>query len=168
MKYRYLCAAAACVQTFIFVISLSTIALAADVVPPGVSQLLDDAEVVVVGTADRTEPLWKENGRGDKVIVSRTLVRTREELKGQTDGAIWVDIEGGTIDGVTLRVSGSPSLKAGDNAVLFLKKNSDGTYSLQQQGRGVLKLDERDIVRGTTLALEDIRQAAAARVRGGR
>jgi hypothetical protein len=148
--------------------SLSTPVFAAEDVPPGVSRLLDDAQVVVVGTAERSEPLWKENSRGDKVIVTRMLVRANEELKGSVDNAMWVDVEGGTIDGVTLRVSSAQILKAGDRAVLFLTRGADGTYMPQENGRGILKLDERDVVRGTTLGLDDIRQAALARAARGR
>ena len=162
MTFRNPCAAAACVLNFVLVIGPPTITFAAADVPPGVARLLDEAEIVVVGAADRTESLWKENSRGDKVIVSRTLVRTREGLKGETENAIWVDVEGGSIDGVTLRVSGSTLLNAGDQAVLFLQRNADGIYTLHEHGRGVLKLDDRDVVRGTTIALEDIRQAAAS------
>jgi hypothetical protein len=167
MNYRNPRLAAVCIQSAVLVISVFTSVLGAEGVPPGVSKLIAEAEVVVVGTAERTESLWKENSRGDKMIVSRTLIQTREDLKGHSANAIWVDVEGGTLDGVTLRVSGSPTFKDGDNAVLFLKKNTDGSYSLYQHGRGVLKLDERDIVRGTTLALDDIRQAANSRTRSG-
>ena len=100
------------------------------------------------------------------MIVSRTLIHAGETLKGTASNAIWIDVEGGTVDGVTLRVSGSPSFKPGERAVFFLKRNADSSYTLQQNGLGVLKLDDRDVVRGTTIALDDIRTAASSLPRG--
>ncbi len=79
--------------------TFSSSASAADV-PEGVSRLIDAAETIIVGTTERSETLWKENSRGDRVIVTRTLVSMREALKGDPDSALWLDVEGGTIDGV--------------------------------------------------------------------
>jgi hypothetical protein len=137
--------------------------VAADV-PPGILRLLELADTVVVSTVERVEPQWQENDRGDRLIVSKTMVQSLEALKGELAMPVWIDVEGGTLDGVTLRVSSAPLLETGERAVLFLRRQSDGRFALVEGGIGVLKLDARDLVRGTTISLADIRLAA----QGGR
>ena len=68
------------------------------------------AQRVVVASARTVDAGWRENTYGDRVIVSRVLLDVEETLKGSAGNAIWMDLEGGTLDGVTLRVSDRKSV----------------------------------------------------------
>jgi len=78
---------------------------------------------------------------------------------------VWLDLEGGTLGGLTLRVSSLPELKPGERAVFFLDSLTTGSHVPHGRGLGILKLDGTNHVQGSSLSLEDIRRSARA---GGR
>lgn len=137
---------------------LLPVGASAQILPEPLSRLLREAPVVVVGTAERAEPEWRQNQHGDRLIVTRMLVHVDETLKGSAPGAFWVDIEGGTLDGVTLRVSSAPDIRPGARGVYLLQQRGQ-TLELSERARGFLPLDRRNTVPGSTLALDDIRNA---------
>src|SRR5262245_31452890 len=63
------------------------------------------AEQVVVGHVSSVTPTWRNNDFGDRLIVSVVHVIVDETLKGSSQSAIDVEVEGGTIGSLTLRVS---------------------------------------------------------------
>ena len=73
-----------------------------------------------------------------------------------------MEVPGGTADGVTLRVSGQPVVNEGERAVFFLDTEVTGTHKPHLRGQGVLKLDSSNVVRNSSLRLDDIRRAARA------
>lgn len=119
------------------------------------------SERVVVGRVTTVNPVWRTNDFGDRLIVSIASVAVDETLKGTAQSTVEVEIEGGTIDGVTLHVSDLDPVAAGDRAVFYLKPTSRGRFVPHLRGQGVLKLDRSDRVRGSTLRLSDIRRAVA-------
>jgi hypothetical protein len=125
-----------------------------------VKQNMQGAERVVVGRVASLEPAWKTNEFGDQLIVSRTWVVSDETLKGEAGGDVPVEIEGGTIGGLTLTVSDLPELKPGDRAVFMLKRNKNGEFIPQGRGNGVLKVRDGDIVEGLDLPLDEVRSLA--------
>jgi hypothetical protein len=125
------------------------------------------AERVVVATARNVTPEWRENQYGDRLIVSRVQLEIAETLKGTGTETVWLDVEGGTLDGFTLRVSSLPLIQRGERAVFFLDAASRGVYTPYLRGQGILKLDENNIVRGTNLRLDEIRTRARAQARQG-
>ena len=85
------------------------------------------AQKVVVASARSVDAGWRENTYGDRLIVSRVLLDVEETLKGTaSNGPIWMELEGGTLDGVTLRVSDLPDLQPGERAVFFLDQGDNG------------------------------------------
>jgi len=119
---------------------------------------------VVVASARSVEPQWRENTYGDRVVVSRLLLDVEETLKGPAgSNAIWMDLDGGTLDGFTLRVSDLPEMKPGERAVFFLDEGDNGVATPHLRGQGILKLEKDDVVTGSSLHLEDIRNVARAR-----
>ena len=132
-------------------------------VPTDLRTAIRRADRVVVGTVVAVQPFWQTNKWGDRLIVSRTWVRPTETLKGQrTSKDLPVNIEGGSLDGLTLVVSDLPSVKKGHRGVFLLQQNEDGQLVPSGRGRGVLKLSQTNVVVGTNLRLEDVRRAAAA------
>lgn len=122
------------------------------------------AQRVVVASARSVDARWRENTYGDRVIVSRVLLDVEENLKGSaTNSAIWMDLEGGTLDGFTLKVSDLPDLRPGERAVFFLDQGENGVATPHLRGQGILKLDSDNVVTGSSLRLDAIRSLARGR-----
>ena len=122
---------------------------------------IEGAERIVVANVRDIAPEWRENEYGDRLIVSRVELEVGETLKGEGDQTVWMDVEGGTLDGLTLQVSHLPALAHGERAVFFLAPaSSRGVHRPYDDGDGILSLDENDVVRGTTWRLDDIRGRA--------
>ena len=118
------------------------------------------AERVVVATARSVSPEWRENEHGDRIIVSRVELEVEETLKGRSEGTVWVEVEGGTLDGLTLRVSSQPLMLGGERAVFFLDRDAANVNRPYLKGQGILFLDGQDLVRGSSLRLSEIRSRA--------
>ena len=115
------------------------------------------AERVVVATVARVEPIAVRNEFGDVLIVSRTTWVIEEVLKGPASPTLTLDIEGGSLGGLTLHVSDLPSVSAGERAVVFVSRSRAGPNVPHLRGAGILKLDDSNVVIGTDLALDTIR-----------
>ena len=102
------------------------------------------------------------------MIVSNAVLEVLETLKGAPQSVTTVTVEGGTVGDLTLRVSDLSELKEGERAVFFL--DADGAGNVPHgRGRGVLKLDDNDKVKGSNLTLEQVKDAVrGANARGGR
>ena len=132
---------------------------------PGLMATLDEringAEAVVVATVSSIASEWRQNAFGDRLIVSRVELAVHESLKGPATPSLWMEMEGGTLDGLTLRVSSLPLIQhPGERAVFFLDSISRGLYAPHLRGQGILFLDNEDVVRGSSLRLNDIRNRA--------
>src|SRR3954471_13230592 len=107
------------------------------------------AEQVVVGHVSAVTPVWRTNDFGDRLIISVVHVIVEETLKGSSQSAIDVDVEGGTIGSLTLRVSDLETFARGDRAIFYLQHNRGGGLMPHRRGLGVQKLDAADRVRGS-------------------
>lgn len=122
------------------------------------------AERVVVGRVASVSPEWQVNEFGDRLIVSVVRVTVSETLKGEVQPTVALDVEGGTIGNLTLRVSDQLAFVPGERAVFYLTRSRRGSFIPHLRGQGLLKLDQSDRVPGSSLTLETIRREAA---RGG-
>jgi hypothetical protein len=118
------------------------------------------AERAVVGRVVRVAPYMKKTDRGDMLIVSHVDMAVEETLKGDPASTVPVEIEGGTLNGVTMAVSDMPTMKAGARAVVLLKRGRGGEFVPHQRGSGVLELEDEHI-KNSDLWLDDVRLAAA-------
>ena len=118
------------------------------------------ADRVVVGRVASVVPQWQVNEFGDQLIVSVVRVAVSETLKGQPVSTLDVEVEGGTIGDLTLRVSDQVSFARGERAVFYLKRNVRGAFVPHLRGQGLLKLDASDRVSGSSLTLDEIRREA--------
>jgi hypothetical protein len=124
------------------------------------------AEQVIVGRVSAVTPAWRDNDFGDRLITSIVRVTVDETLKGAPRQSLDVEIEGGTIDGLTLRVSDLDTFAPGDRAVFYLKQNRRGALVPHLRGLGVQKVDPSGRVRGSSATLDQVRRdvrAGAAR-----
>lgn len=120
------------------------------------------AELVVVGRVASSQALWRVTENGDRLIVTILRVVTGETLKGATAPTLDVEVEGGTIGDLTLRVSDLPAFVPGDRAVFYLRRDSAGTLVPHRRGEGLLRLDQSDRVPGTSLTLDEVRRTVRA------
>jgi hypothetical protein len=118
------------------------------------------AERAFVGRVTRVSPYMKRNEHGDVLIVSHVEMAVEEPLKGQGPATVPMEVEGGTLDGLTMEVSDMPQMRPGLRAVVMLKRNSKGEMVPHQRGAGVLEL-EQEHVKNSDLWLDDVRLAAA-------
>ena len=131
-------------------------------VPVDVRAQAKAAKKVVVATISDIEGSRLDvNEHGDQVIITKAWLHADETLKGDFQEVLAVEVEGGTVGDLTLKVSDMPVLKKGDRAVFFLNPNRAGANSLSGRGRGMLKLDSNDRVGNGALTLADVK----ARVR---
>jgi hypothetical protein len=157
MRRRSFCAGlAACLA------GLSLQLHASDGVPVPLRERTRGSERVVVGRVATVSPQWKVNDYGDRLIVSVVHVSVDETLKGQAAASVDVEIEGGTIGNLTLRVSDEASFTPGERGVFYLRRNARGALVPHLRGLGLLKLDRSNRVPGSSLTLTEIRREAAA------
>jgi hypothetical protein len=115
------------------------------------------ANVVVVGTVESSVPLYRSNKYGDNLIVSQLVVKVSEQLKGSTPDYLTLEVEGGTINGITMKTSDLPELHPGDNVVFFLDSDASGELKPHLRGYGLLRLNSSGVVENSSLTLGQIR-----------
>lgn len=120
------------------------------------------AERVVVGRVATVDAAWRVTDYGDRLIVSTLRVAVDETLKGPREPFVQVDVEGGTIGDLTLRVSDLESFVPGDRAVFYLRRGARGGFVPHRRGESLLKVDRFDRVHGSPLTLDDVRRSVAA------
>ena len=117
-----------------------------------------DAERVIVGQVTSVTPVWRNNDFGDRLIVSILHISVTETLKGASPSAVDVEVEGGTIGSLTLRVSDLDTFTRGDRAIFYLERNRRGGLVPHRRGLGLQKLDSANRVRGSSVTLDQVRR----------
>lgn len=117
------------------------------------------ADRVVVASVMEVNPRWQVNTHQDLLIVSQLRLRVEETLRGNHDGTdVLMDMEGGTLDGLTLEVSDMPDLKPGARGVFMVDGPSESARP-HGRGEGILELAD-DVVKGNRLTLSEVRRIA--------
>jgi hypothetical protein len=127
-----------------------------------VAERLRGASQVVIAKTRAGAPRWLTNSHGDRLIITEFVLEVEETLKGQVMSELTIEVPGGTLDGVTLRVSGQPVFKPGDRAVFMLESTTAGVHKLHRRGEGVLRLNVQNSIAGSALTISDVRQLARA------
>lgn len=143
----------------VFAMAPSTFALgdpAVDAVQAG----LRAATVSIVGTVSDTRASRRRSSFGDEIIVTTAIVRVGEILRGQSEAWVPLEVEGGTLDGLTMAVSDAPLLNRGDRAVFLIDRLRDGRFVLHRRGSGILPLRSDDHIADSALTLADVRRFA--------
>ena len=145
----------------------SSVAVHADTARATLDERIRGAESVVVASVRRVDSEWRQNSFGDRLIVSRIELAVDEMIKGTPPRTLLMEMEGGSLDGVTLRVSTLPLIQEpGERAVFFLNPSARGVYAPYLNGQGILFLGAEDVIKGSALRLDDIRGRARALAQG--
>lgn len=146
------------VRLGLLVMCLATVGLSAAEGPDvPVAERAKGAQRVVVAKATDSWSSFEVNKYGDRLIVSHVTFDVEETIKGRPVAQVVVDVEGGTVNGLTLKVSDMPAFERGHRAVLFLDEASTGKLQLHRRGLGSLRLNERNQVADTDVPLTTIR-----------
>ena len=95
--------------------------LATTVVPMDVEKLASLSTHIVEARAGQSVSQWNPE---HTLILTYTTFEVQKTLKGQTPRTILVRQLGGTVEGVSQRVSGVRPWRQGEDAVLFLQPSS--------------------------------------------
>jgi hypothetical protein len=149
-------------------VSVSASTVRAEVGPPtDIAAHSRGAGKVVVARISDVHATFATNRFGDQLIVSHAVLEVLETLKGAPQAVTSVTVEGGTVGDLTLRVSDMEELKEGERAVFFLDAEGAG-HVPHGRGRGILKLDDSDKVKGSNLTLDQVKDAVRGASKGGR
>ena len=129
-------------------------------IPPG--ERARGSDQVVVGHVSSVTSAWRDNDFGDRLITSILHVTVEETLKGASQQPLDVEVEGGTIGSLTLRVSDLETFAAGDRAVFYLEHNRRGALVPHLRGLGLQRLDRSGRVSGSTMTLDQVRRDVRA------
>jgi hypothetical protein len=121
------------------------------------------AERAVVGRVTRVASYLKHTGLGDTLIMSHVELAVEETLKGAASATLPVEVEGGTLNGMTMRVSDMPALRPGARVVVMVRRGRSGEFVPHQRGASILELEAGDHIKNSDLWLDDVRFAAGAR-----
>jgi hypothetical protein len=131
--------------------------------PVPIAERAKGAERVLLARVAAVEATRETNEFGDALIVSHVKLQVEESLKGQHEPSVTVDVLGGTVGDLTLEVSSLPRMIQGERAVFFLSRDTrNGRFVPHLKGQGILKLDESEKVKGSSLALSTIREITRA------
>jgi hypothetical protein len=143
------------------VLTMSAIALVprtADAQQATIEERARGAERVVVATVTGITSKYERNEFGDELIVSHATLAVEEAVKGISETVTTLEYEGGTVNGITLHVSSLPVLNRGERAVFFMTRGKQGQFKPHLRGQGILKLDAKNHVQGSSLTLDDVRR----------
>ena len=125
-------------------------------VPVPLAERARGAERVVVGRVASVAPQWQVNEFGDQLIVSLLRVAFSETLKGDQAAAVDVEVEGGTIGQLTLRLR---SDSAGCWRPGHFLPEAECPWRIRAVcGQGLIRLDASNRVPGSSLTLDVIRR----------
>lgn len=128
--------------------------------PTALKSAVQQAKFALVGTVTDTHASRRKSQWGDEIIVTRAVLRTDEVLKGGPPSWVPIDLEGGTVDGITMEVSHTPLVWRGERAVFLVDQLADGRFIAHDRGAGILKLRPDDRVADSALTLNEIRALA--------
>ena len=108
-------------------------------------QMVRGSHGIMLGRCVSRETYWNKSRTR---IYTATRFAVTEDLKGGSGKSATVVTVGGTIDGMTLAVSGTPSFRDNEEVLLFLEAGKSGNWILMGLSQGLFRItDDRRGVR---------------------
>jgi hypothetical protein len=110
------------------------------IVPRSIEQMTRDSSDVLIGNAGTSRVVWNAN---HTMIYTLTPVQIERALKGNRSGTVTVAQMGGTLDGITTKVSGVRHFHAHERSALFLRPSVDmpGAFVVSSMIQGHYTID---------------------------
>ncbi len=100
-------------------------------------QMARGSQRIILGRCVSRETYWNKNRTR---ILTATRFAVTEDLKGAFRGTATVVTVGGTVDGLTLVVSGTPSFREQEEVLLFLEAGKSGNWILMGLSQGMFRI----------------------------
>jgi hypothetical protein len=107
-------------------------------------ELTHRSDVVARVRVGKAVTVELEDGRG---VVTRTEIEVKQLLKGKADARFVVQQFGGTYKGKTQKLLGDGALRAGEDAVVFLRRDDKGMSHLTALSQSVYHVDDKGMAR---------------------
>jgi hypothetical protein len=144
-------------------------AWATSMLPLDLKALLKRADRVVLATVISEQSHWTDN---HDAIYTDSVVRVDRTYKGgaRAGQTVVVRREGGSVDGIGMRVHGSAQLAAGEQALMFLEVRGPATWVVgMSQGKWPISVENgRKVVHGADLSGIELMQPGAIALTGAR
>ena len=113
--------------TAVTLLAVAAVAHATTMLKLDLKALTERADRVVLGTVESTVSRWTPD---KSAIYTEAQIRVARSYKGDARSGELVAVrrEGGTVDGIGMRVYGSAQLSPGEEAVVFLEQRGVATW----------------------------------------
>ena len=116
------------------ILPLICIAAQATLVPAlSLERLIGQSEIIVHG---RVTSSWAAWDSGHKYIWTHYRIEVLDPIRGNPGDSVVVSEPGGSLDGVTMRISGAPDYGLGEEAIVFLYRTPIGYLRATGYGQG--------------------------------
>ena len=98
---------------------------ATTVVRLSLEQMVRGSQRIIIGRCISQQTYWNKTRT---LILTSTRFAVTEDLKGESHGAATVVMVGGTKDGITQEISGTPKFEDNEEVLLFLTAGKSGRW----------------------------------------
>lgn len=95
--------------------------------------LVDQSEIIAHGRVTSSWPAWDS---GHKYIWTHYRIDVLDPIRGNPGESMVVSEPGGSLDGITMRISGAPEYALGEEAIVFLYRTPIGYLRATGYGQG--------------------------------
>ena len=116
------------------VLPLVCVAARATLVPAlSLEELADQSEIIAHG---RVISSWGAWDSGHKYIWTHYRIEILDPIRGNPGASVVASEPGGSLDGLTMRISGAPDYAVGEEAIVFLYRTPIGYLRATGYGQG--------------------------------
>jgi hypothetical protein len=145
-------------KRFVLAILLAATCFSTSIVPRSIEEMTQDSSDVVIGSAGTPRAVWNAS---HTMIYTLTPVRIERALKGKRSGTVIVAQMGGTLDGITTKISGVRHFRANERSALFLRQSVDmpGAFVISSMIQGHYTIDAAGNVSNGVAGVRVLNQA---------
>jgi hypothetical protein len=118
---------------------LAAPAFATTVVKLNLQQLAQRADLIVQGQVQSIYTQWDA---GRHLVFTYISIRVDESFKGESRQSVLIRQVGGTVGTIQMSIAGVPQFKSGETAIVFLKRQDDGTFQIVGMNQGLYEIVE--------------------------
>ena len=118
---------------------LSAPAFATTVARLNLEQLVQRADLIVQGQVQSVYSQWDDERH---LVFTYISIRVDDPLKGERRQSVLIRQLGGTAGTIQMSVAGVPQFRSGEMAIVFLKRQDDGTFQVVGMNQGLYEIVE--------------------------